>query len=76
MVLMKQQSKREWLCYGDENTRLFSAKVKQRKLATYIYTIKKENEGMVEGFKEEGSSCTITTKKTTGNQCISREGIK
>ena len=49
-ALIKQQHKMEWLHYGVENTRLFFAKTKQRKLATYIYIIKGGNNNTVEGF--------------------------
>ncbi|KAJ8421631.1 hypothetical protein Cgig2_020957 [Carnegiea gigantea] len=47
MDLLKQQSKLEWLKYRDDCTKLFFARVKQRKLATYIYTIKDEDIGKV-----------------------------
>ncbi|KAJ8421316.1 LOW QUALITY PROTEIN: hypothetical protein Cgig2_018730 [Carnegiea gigantea] len=73
MALMKQQSNMEWLHYGDENTRLFFAKVKKRKLATYIYTIKKENGGMVKGFEEVGKLMHNYDNSLQGNHCISRE---
>jgi len=39
LELIKQQSKLEWIKYGDDNTRLFYAKAKQRKLSSYIYTL-------------------------------------
>jgi len=37
--LIKQQSKAEWIGYGDDCTRLFFAHAKQRKLATYVYSL-------------------------------------
>jgi len=40
LSLIQQQSKMEWITQGDDNTRLFFAKAKQRKVSTYIYTIK------------------------------------
>jgi len=40
MALIKQQCKMEWISYGDDNTRTFFARAKQRKLASYIYQIK------------------------------------
>ena len=39
LSLIQQQSKIEWIKYGNDNTRLFHAKAKQRKMATYIYSI-------------------------------------
>ncbi|KAJ8424252.1 LOW QUALITY PROTEIN: hypothetical protein Cgig2_007178 [Carnegiea gigantea] len=49
--LLQQQSKMEWIQYGDEGSRLFFAKAKQQKLATYIYTIKYDFGNIVEGFE-------------------------
>ena len=40
LSLIQQQAKMEWITQGDDNTRLFFAKAKQRKVSTYIYTIK------------------------------------
>jgi len=40
MDLIKQQCKLEWIKYRDDSTRLFFAKAKQRKLSTYIYTLR------------------------------------
>jgi len=50
--LIKQQSKMEWIKYGDDSTRLFYAKAKQRKLSSYIYALKDHEGGQVEGFEE------------------------
>ncbi|KAJ8420904.1 hypothetical protein Cgig2_013561 [Carnegiea gigantea] len=50
--LIKQQCKIDWLTQGDEYTRFFFAKAKQRKLATYIYTIKNTSNTWVEGFDQ------------------------
>ncbi|KAJ8424089.1 hypothetical protein Cgig2_008478 [Carnegiea gigantea] len=52
--LLQQQSKQEWIKYGDANSRLFFAKSKQRKLATYIYSIKDDTGTWVEGFVKVG----------------------
>ncbi|KAJ8424767.1 hypothetical protein Cgig2_017419 [Carnegiea gigantea] len=49
--LLKQQCKMAWIKYRDDHTRLFFAKAKQRKLATYIYTLKDDNGQIVEGFE-------------------------
>ena len=43
LSLIQQQSKTEWIKYGDDNTRFFHAKAKQRKMATYTYAIHDEN---------------------------------
>ncbi|KAJ8434397.1 hypothetical protein Cgig2_014244 [Carnegiea gigantea] len=43
LSLSKQQGKFEWIRFGDDNTKLFFAKTKQRKHASYIFTIKDGN---------------------------------
>jgi len=37
--LIRQQSKADWIGYGDECTKYFFAKVKQRKADTYVFDI-------------------------------------
>ena len=37
LSLIKQQSKMDWINLGDDSTRLFFTKSKQRKMAIYIY---------------------------------------
>ncbi|KAJ8427512.1 hypothetical protein Cgig2_017253 [Carnegiea gigantea] len=37
--LIKQQSKAEWMGYGDDCTRFFFTRAKQRKLAAYVYSL-------------------------------------
>ena len=54
LALIKQQSKMDWISYGDDNTRLFHTKIKQRKLPTYIYTLQNEHGNQVEGFDKVG----------------------
>ena len=44
MDMLKQQSKLEWIKYEDDCTKIFFARAKQRKRATYIYTIKDEDD--------------------------------
>ena len=39
MLLIKQQCKADWIGQGDECSRLFMAKIKQRKALTCIYHI-------------------------------------
>ncbi|KAJ8445791.1 hypothetical protein Cgig2_027872 [Carnegiea gigantea] len=48
------QNKIEWIKYGDNCTRLFFAKAKQRKLATYVYATNDEEGLQVEGFENVG----------------------
>ena len=55
MALIKQQCKIEWLKYGDDCTKLFMAKSKQRKLANYIYSINESTGQSVEGFDKVGT---------------------
>ncbi|KAJ8420992.1 hypothetical protein Cgig2_013321 [Carnegiea gigantea] len=52
IALIQQQSKIEWIKYEDDSTRLFVAKAKQRKLASYIYIIKDVKGNLVEGFHQ------------------------
>ena len=54
MDLLRQQNKIEWIKYGDNCTRLFFAKAKQRKLATYVYAINDDEGLQVEGFENVG----------------------
>ncbi|KAJ8432376.1 hypothetical protein Cgig2_021910 [Carnegiea gigantea] len=68
LSLIQQQSKIEWIKYGDDNTKLFHVKAKQRKLATYIYSIKDANGALVEGFdqvKQPQQSVTCSLCNTT-----------
>ena len=54
MNLIKQQYKLEWIKYGDDSPWLFFAKAKQGKLSSYIYTLKDQEGGLVEGFEQVG----------------------
>ncbi|KAJ8441435.1 LOW QUALITY PROTEIN: hypothetical protein Cgig2_023621 [Carnegiea gigantea] len=38
--LLKQQGKADWIAYGDECSRFFMSRIKQRKAMTYIYTLR------------------------------------
>ena len=53
-ALLKQQCKIEWIKYGDDCTRFFFAKAKQRKLATYICSLQDASGDVVEGFDKVG----------------------
>jgi len=50
MELIKQQCKIDWLTQGDDCTRFFFAKAKQRKISTCIYALQDANHMWVEGF--------------------------
>ncbi|KAJ8436062.1 hypothetical protein Cgig2_000358 [Carnegiea gigantea] len=52
MLLIKQQSKAEWIGYGDECSRVFMARIKQRKALSSIYHMKDLKDQRVEGFIE------------------------
>jgi len=52
MDLIKQQCKLEWIRFGDDTTRLFYANAKQRKLSSYIYTLKDQDGSLMEGFEQ------------------------
>ena len=45
----------EWISYGDDNTRTFSVRAKQRKLTSYIYQIKDDKGDLVTGFDNVGA---------------------
>jgi len=75
MALMKQQCKMEWISCGDDNTKTFFARAKQRKLASYIYQIKDENENLVEGFNKVGKTMMSYYNALLGEQLITRQMI-
>jgi len=68
LSLIKQQCKAEWIKFGDECTRYFFAKAKQRKLATYIYTLQDQNGESIEGFKAVATKKLQFYKKILGKQ--------
>ena len=51
LSLIKQQSKAEWVGYGDDCSRLFMAKIKQRKAMTCIYQLKDKQGFMGAGIQ-------------------------
>jgi len=51
-LLIKQQSKAEWIGHGDECSRVFMARIKQRKALSSIFHTKDQNDQRVEGFTE------------------------
>ncbi|KAJ8430782.1 hypothetical protein Cgig2_023276 [Carnegiea gigantea] len=65
MALIKQQCKLEWIKYGDDSTRLFFAKAKQRKLSSYIYSLKDQEGRLVEGFEQPEDKYLPTSSNFT-----------
>ncbi|KAJ8419801.1 hypothetical protein Cgig2_012525 [Carnegiea gigantea] len=75
MNLMRQQSKLEWIKYGDDYTKLFFAIAKQRKIATYVYTITNEDGRQMEGFDQVGKEMLNFYKNLLGKQFTPRSSI-
>lgn len=75
MSRIKQQCKIEWIQYGDDCTRYFFARAKGRKIATYIYSLKDDNGGMVKGLKKVGTVILDFHKNLLGKQFIPRASI-
>ena len=73
MVMDGSPSKIEWIKHEDDNTRLFHAKAKQRKLATYIYSIKDANGSTVEGFEQVQQVMLGFYKNLLGRQRCTRK---
>ena len=81
LALMKQQSKMEWISYGDDNTRTFFARAKQRKMSSYIYQINDDKGVTVEGFDKVGQSMmsyynALLGKQSSTRQCIDQDVIR
>jgi len=68
MMLIKQQCKAEWLSFGDECSRVFMAKMKQRKAWTCIYHIRDQHEQRVEGFEAVSKVMTNFYQKLLGEK--------
>ncbi|KAJ8425482.1 hypothetical protein Cgig2_023898 [Carnegiea gigantea] len=75
MALMQQQCKIEWIHYGDDNTRIFFAKAKQRKLASYIYKIKDAKGDLVQGFDQVGLTMQTFYKALQGEQNTTKQMV-
>ena len=50
LTLIKQQSKQQWLNQGDHCTKVFCAKMRQRKIQTYVFSLHDNCGKGVEGF--------------------------
>ena len=51
---MQQQCKMAWIKHGNDNTSFFFTNAKQKKMASYIFTIKDAQGNQVEGFDQVG----------------------
>ncbi|KAJ8420006.1 hypothetical protein Cgig2_010433 [Carnegiea gigantea] len=67
---MRQQSKLEWLNSGDHYTKLFFAKMKQRKQANYIYSINDATGTIVDDFSAVAKTLTDFYQQLLGKQKI------
>lgn len=76
ITLIKQQCKVDWIGLGDDSSRFFFAKAKQRKLATYIYHIKDSNGDPVEGFDQVGEMMVKFYKSLLGTRVNHRTPLR
>ncbi|KAJ8424810.1 hypothetical protein Cgig2_018492 [Carnegiea gigantea] len=63
LSLIKQQSKAEWIGFGDECSRYFIAKIRQRKAMTSIFQLKDKHDQWVEGFDAVADTITDFYKR-------------
>ena len=75
MALIQQQCKIEWIKYGDDCTKFFFAKAKQRKMANYIYSIQDHRGQTVEGFDNVGKVMNNFYRNTLGTQETMRKEL-
>lgn len=66
----------DWIGLGDDSSRFFFAKAKQRKLATYIYHIKDSNGDPVEGFDQVGEMMVKFYKSLLGTRVNHRTPLR
>ncbi|KAJ8429857.1 hypothetical protein Cgig2_023094 [Carnegiea gigantea] len=66
--LIQQQCKIDWIKHGDDNTRFFFAKAKQKKMTSYIYNIQDAQGDQVEGFDQVGHIMFDFYKQLLGKQ--------
>lgn len=75
LSLMRQQSKADWIAYGDENSKLFHAKAKQRRLTNYIYSLQDDTGTQITGFEAIGDLMFNYYKKLLGPVPFERTAI-
>ncbi|KAJ8436671.1 hypothetical protein Cgig2_006381 [Carnegiea gigantea] len=68
LSLFKQQSKADWIAYGDDCSRVFMAKIKKRKAMTNIYTIRNHLAQWVKGFEVVSEVMTAYYKTLLGTR--------
>ncbi|KAJ8420991.1 hypothetical protein Cgig2_010630 [Carnegiea gigantea] len=73
--ILRQQCKAEWISYGDDCTRYFFAKAKQRKTASYIYELQDEQGNVNQGFPAVATILQNYYKGLLGEQDIQRCNI-
>jgi len=66
--ILRQQCKAEWLAYGDECTRYFFAKAKQRKTSSYIFELHDDQGKLHQGFPAVASILQHYYKSQLGEQ--------
>ncbi|KAJ8424191.1 hypothetical protein Cgig2_021613 [Carnegiea gigantea] len=76
LILYKLIRKFHWIRHGDDNTRLFFAKAKQRKLATYIFSIKDDKGDAAEGFENIGKVMLSYYQNLLGIQHTNRSPVE
>ncbi|KAJ8426152.1 hypothetical protein Cgig2_024357 [Carnegiea gigantea] len=74
--LLKQQCKMARIKYGDDNIRLFFAKAKQRKLATYIYTLKDDNGQIVKVNLQKSQVVLRGVSTALQDLCLQETGLE
>jgi len=73
--IIRQESKAEWIGYGDDSTRYFFAKIKKRKIDTYILSIQDDHEHTRQGFTEVKEVMHTYYKALLGKQFLNRSQI-
>ncbi|KAJ8439478.1 hypothetical protein Cgig2_006995 [Carnegiea gigantea] len=75
VLLIKQQSKAKWIGLGDECTRVFMARIRQRKALTCIYQIRNQDDLRVEGFDAVSKIMTSYYNHLLGGKLRQRSKI-
>ncbi|KAJ8420343.1 LOW QUALITY PROTEIN: hypothetical protein Cgig2_012108 [Carnegiea gigantea] len=66
--ILRQQCKADWLAYGDECTRYFFAKAKQRKTVSYFFELQDDQGNFQQGFPAVASILQHYYKSQLGEQ--------
>ena len=75
LTLIRQQCKVDWLNYGDDCTKYFFAKTKQRKLASYVYALQDDQGQTHQGFIKVTSILQDYYKALLGPSEVPRTSI-